>query len=366
MSDGGGATAKESREAGAIPVPTGRATLGQLAVQKVPASAAQPQRAPVQEKRESSLRGLLLGEILVARGRLDEVTLRFALERQAEVGGLLGELLVMEGLVHEGDVIRALSEQTGIPFVSDAKVQGSTPPADVLALLQPGVAERLLVLPLALRNKELFCAMREPRDLAVLDELKFVTGVPAVRGVFATEGTLRRGIARYYRGEESAAWEASPGPAAVPIAVPMGPLPEAEPIPVEAVLVPEAAVLLDEAPIAELRSGLLDALFERMGPWGTLPARVRRLGVGFPADQLELAVAAAQTLLAWAQVAGREPGEIPTAAELEESLGPSVSPCAAVVEGCVSGSGAPGSAGELLGAAVAEVRRSLVPSAAVG
>jgi serine/threonine-protein kinase len=142
-----------------------------------------------------------LGEMLVASGKLSETQLKGALERQRRTGGRIGELLVAEGLITEEDVVRALGEQAGISFVSDKVLRTMPVPKALLALLPVEKAERLEAVPVAQQAKELVCAMREPRDLARLDELKFITGCP-VRGIYATEGAIRRAIGRFYRGDD--------------------------------------------------------------------------------------------------------------------------------------------------------------------
>jgi eukaryotic-like serine/threonine-protein kinase len=142
-----------------------------------------------------------LGEMLVAIGKLSEAQLKGALERQKRTGGRIGELLVAEGLVTDEDVVRALSEQGGIAFISDKVMRTMPVPRALLALLPLEKAERLEAVPVAQQSKELVCAMREPRDLARLDELKFITGCP-VRGIYATEGAIRRAIGRFYRGDD--------------------------------------------------------------------------------------------------------------------------------------------------------------------
>ncbi|WP_434386437.1 protein kinase domain-containing protein [Melittangium boletus] len=143
-----------------------------------------------------------LGEMLLVVGKLSEPQLKGALERQRRTGGRIGELLVAEGLLSQEDVMRALSEQGGIPFISDRVLRTMPVPRALLSLLPLEKAERLEAVPVTQQAKELVCAMREPRDLARLDELKFITGC-TVRGIYATEGGLRRAIGRFYRGEAS-------------------------------------------------------------------------------------------------------------------------------------------------------------------
>ncbi|MET0401581.1 MAG: protein kinase, partial [Cystobacter sp.] len=141
-----------------------------------------------------------LGEMLLVFGKLSEPQLKGVLERQRRTGGRIGELLVADGLLSEEDVVRALSEQGGIPFISDRVLRTMPVPRALLTLLTLEKAERLEAVPLTQQGKELVCAMREPRDLPRLDELKFITGC-TVRGIYATEGGLRHAIGRFYRGE---------------------------------------------------------------------------------------------------------------------------------------------------------------------
>jgi eukaryotic-like serine/threonine-protein kinase len=142
-----------------------------------------------------------LGELLLASGKLSESQLEGMLERQRREGGRLGERLVAEGLVSDEDVVAALSEQLGIPFIAEHQLQALPVPTPLLSLLPLEHAERFEAVPLTLHGKELYCAMREPQNLERLDELQFRTGY-AVRGLLASEGAIRRTLNRFYRGEE--------------------------------------------------------------------------------------------------------------------------------------------------------------------
>ncbi len=157
-----------------------------------------------------------LGELLLAAGKLSEPQLQDTLERQRREGGRLGERLVAEGLVTEEDVLTALSEQLGIPFVSEARLRSLPVPTPLLALLPLEHAERFEAVPLVLQGKELICAMREPQNLERLDELQFRTGY-AVRGILASEGAICRTLGRFYRGDDfEDAREGAPGEALSP------------------------------------------------------------------------------------------------------------------------------------------------------
>lgn len=298
---------------------SGSVPIGHIPVARVPATHVQASAATAPPGRKAALRGRPIGEILVSRGRLSAHELDAVLEQQRHVGGRLGELLVEQGRVADEDVVRALSEQTGIPYVSAAKVAALAPPADALALLPAGQAERLGALPLALREKELVCALREPRDLAALDELKFLTGVRAVRAVFATEATIRRGQRRFYYAEldrQMGAWAGI-----LPELPPqLTPPPIAWPPPVLAV--PEALVLEEEVPAAAIamRERVLAALLDGNDLPGDVRRRAQQLGAS-PAE-VERAAAAAEAIALLAPAGCR-----PDPVALEAALGDAFAPC---------------------------------------
>jgi serine/threonine protein kinase/CheY-like chemotaxis protein len=150
-----------------------------------------------------------LGELLLSAGKISEAELQDMLERQRREGGKLGEQMVAEGLVSDEDVVAALSEQLGIPFIAEHQLRTLPVPIPLLSLLPQEHAERFEAVPLTLQGKEMICAMREPQNLERLDELQFRTGY-AVRGILASEGAIRRTINRFYLGEEPPAdtgWE---------------------------------------------------------------------------------------------------------------------------------------------------------------
>ena len=59
----------------------------------------------------------MLGEMLVAEGKLGARDLERALSAQAEMGGMLGSVLIRLGVVSDLDVARALSRQLNVPLV---------------------------------------------------------------------------------------------------------------------------------------------------------------------------------------------------------------------------------------------------------
>ena len=78
----------------------------------------------------------LLGELLLARGVVDEAGLAVALAEQERTGRLLGELVVALGLTSSGEVSRALIEQA---ILTKSALQAATQAAvaDITNRLAP-------------------------------------------------------------------------------------------------------------------------------------------------------------------------------------------------------------------------------------
>jgi general secretion pathway protein E len=114
-----------------------------------------------------------IGEILIARGKLDVAGLERALRLQQETHEKLGALLVTLGLVAQRDVAEALSQQLGLPMVE-------TNGYPELPILEERVSARFLrearALPLSEDEQELALAMADPTDDYTMGAFAMVTG----------------------------------------------------------------------------------------------------------------------------------------------------------------------------------------------
>ncbi|MEX1256457.1 MAG: ATPase, T2SS/T4P/T4SS family [Gemmatimonadota bacterium] len=114
----------------------------------------------------------ILGALLLDSGAIRPAELDRALEAQRKTGERLGEAMVRLGCVPEESVARALAGQLGLPF----EVGPLTPDAEALRLVRGAFARGRGVLPLRLRGRFLQVAVRDPLDLATLDDLQFQSG----------------------------------------------------------------------------------------------------------------------------------------------------------------------------------------------
>ena len=112
--------------------------------------------------------GSRLGDILVARDLISEEKIEEALKLQDRLGKRLGRILIDKGWVAENDVLRALSEQLGVPFV---RLRPGLFDPVVVGELESSVARRLCVLPLFRVRNLLYLAAAKPQDMPAFDEV---------------------------------------------------------------------------------------------------------------------------------------------------------------------------------------------------
>ncbi len=134
-----------------------------------------------------------IGRILLKRRMIsqEELDKQLASQRAAQDGLPLASRLAEAGVVAETDVLRALSEQFGVPGID---LQQIAVPAAHLELVPREVAESSRILPVLVRDDRLFLAMANPGDKRVIDELEFVTGrkvYPYVAITSTLEKTIR-------------------------------------------------------------------------------------------------------------------------------------------------------------------------------
>lgn len=141
-----------------------------------------------------------IGRILLKRRAIspEELDRQLEAQRIAQDGVPLASRLAESGVVSETDLLRALSEQFGVPGIDLHQVAISI---DTLGLVPREVAESSRLLPVLARDERLFLAMANPQDKRVIDELEFVTGRKVYPYVAVTT-TLDRTIAAAYAAKD--------------------------------------------------------------------------------------------------------------------------------------------------------------------
>lgn len=142
-----------------------------------------------------------IGRILLKRKLISQEELDRQLESQkkAHDGVPLASRLAASGVVAETEVLRALSEQLGVPGIDLNQI---AIPTSHLDFVPREVAESSRVLPVLVRDDRLFLAMANPHDKRVIDELEFVTG-RKVYPYVAISTTLERAVKDAYDAKDS-------------------------------------------------------------------------------------------------------------------------------------------------------------------
>ncbi len=141
---------------------------------------------------------LKLGEILIEQGLVTEKQLHDAMAQQRKERGRLGETLIKMGIVTEEDIVSALGSQLNIPYATkDNNLLKAKTDQQLEKLIPHDFAKTNLVLPVSKKGHVLTCALTDPLDLMLLDNLKMVTGCE-INLIIATRALLTAAIQDFY------------------------------------------------------------------------------------------------------------------------------------------------------------------------
>ncbi|MDE2027476.1 MAG: Flp pilus assembly complex ATPase component TadA [Candidatus Omnitrophica bacterium] len=140
-----------------------------------------------------------IGELLIKQGLITESQLQDALNLQKQQKGKrIGEILIQSGAVKEEDFAVVLGSHLSLPFASYAS--GLLKPKsdqNLERLVNFDFARKNLVLPLNKNLHSLTCAIFDPLDYFVLDNLKILTGCD-LNLVIATKTDISKAITEFY------------------------------------------------------------------------------------------------------------------------------------------------------------------------
>jgi hypothetical protein len=137
-----------------------------------------------------------LGEWLRGKGKITEEQLQRALHDKAFFGERLGNSLIKLGLLDEDTLGDYLAEQARTRYAPARRLENIPP--EVIAAVPARLAAKYFIVPIAIENRRLHLAMRDPKDLIALDEIAFLTGLP-IEPYVSTEYRLIRAIETYYK-----------------------------------------------------------------------------------------------------------------------------------------------------------------------
>jgi type IV pilus assembly protein PilB len=146
---------------------------------------------------------LKLGEILIKQGLVTQEQLDKAIQAQKSNKGRIGELLIKLGFITEENMAAALGSQLGIPYYSSesSELLKPHPEQELNKIIPPDFASKNNVLPLTKNMGSLTCAVADPLDLLLMDNLKRITGCD-INLVIATPTALKKAISDFYFGSD--------------------------------------------------------------------------------------------------------------------------------------------------------------------
>ena len=136
-----------------------------------------------------------LGHVLVRRGWASPEAVERALNAQTATGWRLGTCLLDNRALSEEVLLRALSEQYGVPAAGPEELRDI--PREVVGSLPRRLAERCGAVPFRALSTRVYVAMIDPAELGCLDELAFALG-KRVEPHVANEIRVLEALERYY------------------------------------------------------------------------------------------------------------------------------------------------------------------------
>lgn len=142
---------------------------------------------------------LKLGEILLKQGLITEEQLNQAIEAQKRDKARIGEVLLNLKFITEEQMAAALGQQLAIPYYSSENAELLKPQPDqgLDEVVPSEFARKNHVLPLSKHMNSLTCAVHDPLDLLVQDNLRRITGCE-INLVIATPTAIKNAIQEFY------------------------------------------------------------------------------------------------------------------------------------------------------------------------
>jgi type IV pilus assembly protein PilB len=137
-----------------------------------------------------------LGRLLVTSGVITEKQLDEALRLQEGNDDKLGQILVRMGAVPDEDTIyEYLGKQLSIAYVKPTDIELNP---DIVKLVPLDIAKKFNAIAIGLVKKTLIVALSDPRNIYVLDALKFITGY-TIQPVICSETSIQKAIEELYQ-----------------------------------------------------------------------------------------------------------------------------------------------------------------------
>ncbi|MDI6840925.1 MAG: type IV-A pilus assembly ATPase PilB [bacterium] len=113
-------------------------------------------------------------------------------------GESIEEAIVKQGILSEEDLTKFLGKHINIPYVDISNLEIAD---RVIKLITYEFARKAMCIPIKKVGKNLQVAMADPTDIALIDDIKFITGCEVEPNI-ASRTQIQAAINRYYKGED--------------------------------------------------------------------------------------------------------------------------------------------------------------------
>jgi type IV pilus assembly protein PilB len=143
--------------------------------------------------------GRRIGQVMVDLGFIDEDQLWEILDEAKSSNQLTGQVAIARGLITEEQLLGALAEQHGLKLVN---LEEMKPTAEALQMVPETMASVYKIVPLSVKDKVLTIAMGDPSNLAAIDDLRNLLGIPEVVVQLAAPKIIADALTKIYAGKE--------------------------------------------------------------------------------------------------------------------------------------------------------------------
>lgn len=141
------------------------------------------------------MNALKLGQILLKKGHVSPEHLKEAREiQQKDPTMSLAEVLISMNITTEDNILAALAERMGVPFIDGPIYIADT---DVIKLVSEKLARKYKILPYKVDRGRLIVAIRDPSNIEVAEDLKMASG-KEIGFILASSKSINEGIEKFY------------------------------------------------------------------------------------------------------------------------------------------------------------------------
>lgn len=144
------------------------------------------------KKGEKIVEGLISAN-LISKETADKLNRHFKVSKDT-----LEEAIVNQGILQEDKFIEFLSKYLGVPSIDISELEV---PDRIIQLIPKDFAQKSLCIPIRKRGKILEVAMVDPTDIALIDDIKFVTGYE-IEPYIVSRRQIKEFISKHYEAKD--------------------------------------------------------------------------------------------------------------------------------------------------------------------